>query len=109
MISRPPLISRPLRSMLFSSRLSHTPSPRQIQQQVRLYSERRPRSPTGTFYQTFSRPVAKCLLLALLTYQIAYWGWLKLDQDEQKADLSAQIAKMETQARGLASEMNKSS
>lgn len=34
------------------------------------------------FYKTFTRPVAKVLLMAIFTYQLAYWGWVKLEQDE---------------------------
>ncbi|KAK3378143.1 hypothetical protein B0H63DRAFT_451953 [Podospora didyma] len=44
------------------------------------------KSATGNFYKTFTRPVAKCLLLAMLVYQIAYWGWVKLEQDEIKVE-----------------------
>lgn len=45
-----------------------------------------PPSATGDFYKTFTRPVAKCLLLALFTYQLTYWAWLKLEQDEIKME-----------------------
>lgn len=38
------------------------------------------------FYKTFTRPVLKCLLVAMLTYQLAYFGWVKLEQDETKDD-----------------------
>ncbi|KAF3770700.1 hypothetical protein M406DRAFT_247643, partial [Cryphonectria parasitica EP155] len=38
------------------------------------------------FYKTFTRPVAKVLLMAVFTYQLAYWGWVKLEQDEIRAD-----------------------
>lgn len=37
------------------------------------------------FYKTFSRPIAKVLLMAMFTYQLAYWGWTKLEKDEVKA------------------------
>lgn len=43
-------------------------------------------TPQGEFYKTFTRPVAKTLLLALLTYQIIYWGWAKLEVDEIKQE-----------------------
>lgn len=38
------------------------------------------------FYKTFTRPIAKVLLVAVFTYQVAYWGWLKLEADEVRAD-----------------------
>lgn len=40
----------------------------------------------GNFYKTFTRPVTKVLLMAVFTYQLAYWGWVKLEQDEIRAD-----------------------
>ena len=36
------------------------------------------------FYSTFSRPVAITAMVALLTYQIAYWAWMKLESIGQK-------------------------
>ena len=38
------------------------------------------------FYKTFARPVAKVLLTAVLTYQILYWGWVKLDTEEVRGE-----------------------
>lgn len=38
------------------------------------------------FYKTFTRPVAKCLLLAMFTYQLAYFAWVKLETDEIRDD-----------------------
>ncbi len=38
------------------------------------------------FYKTFTRPVAKCFLLAIFTYQLVYWAWVKLETNEIKAD-----------------------
>ena len=37
------------------------------------------------FYKTFTRPVAKVLLIAVFTYQLIYWSWVKLDTEETKA------------------------
>lgn len=36
------------------------------------------------FYKTFTRPIAKVLLMATFTYQLAYWAWVKLETDEVK-------------------------
>lgn len=38
--------------------------------------------PQTQFYKTFTRPVAKVLILAVFTYQVAYWSWNKLEADE---------------------------
>ncbi|KXX78455.1 Inner membrane assembly complex subunit 17 [Madurella mycetomatis] len=57
----------------------------------------------GAFYKTFTRPVAKCALLAVLTYQLVYFGWTKLVHEEIKADRQAEITKLEAQVRSLQS------
>jgi hypothetical protein len=46
----------------------------------------KPKSATGEFYKTFTRPVAKTILIAILTYQLIYYAWLKLEQDEVKGE-----------------------
>ncbi|OTA04098.1 hypothetical protein A9Z42_0046670 [Trichoderma parareesei] len=38
------------------------------------------------FYKTFTRPIGKVLVLAIFTYQVAYWTWLKLEADEHRAE-----------------------
>ncbi|KAH7318734.1 hypothetical protein B0I35DRAFT_432847 [Stachybotrys elegans] len=59
----------------------------------------KPASETSKFYKQFSRPVAKVLLMAVLTYQVVYWAWVKLETDEiiaqteaTKAELEAKVA-----------------
>ncbi|KAI1169824.1 hypothetical protein F4777DRAFT_592427 [Nemania sp. FL0916] len=59
------------------------------------------------FYKTFGRPIAKVFLMAIFVYQVAYFVWVKLEQDEMRAeaqaiisDLEARIEKLE-QARAL--------
>ncbi|TFB05095.1 hypothetical protein CCMA1212_002436 [Trichoderma ghanense] len=47
------------------------------------------------FYKTFTRPVGKVLVLAIFTYQVAYWTWLKLEADEHRAETDATIAALE--------------
>lgn len=44
------------------------------------------------FYKDFTRPVAKVLLMAMFTYQLAYWGWVKLEQDEIRAEREGEFA-----------------
>ncbi|SPQ21665.1 d6daae13-4e5d-4f9e-9059-6f3f5904714b [Thermothielavioides terrestris] len=55
----------------------------------------------GAFYKTFTRPVAKCALLAVLVYQLVYFGWSKLEADEIKQERQAEIVKLEAQVRAL--------
>ncbi|KAK4110753.1 hypothetical protein N656DRAFT_677946, partial [Canariomyces notabilis] len=45
-----------------------------------------PSQPQSNFYKTFTRPVAKCALLAVFTYQLVYFGWTKLEHEEIKAE-----------------------
>ncbi|PMD34593.1 hypothetical protein L207DRAFT_516750 [Hyaloscypha variabilis F] len=55
----------------------------------------KPVSPHIGFYKTFTRPVAKVLLMATFTYQLAYWGWVKLEKDEIKRSKNAEIEVLE--------------
>ncbi|CAH0024106.1 unnamed protein product [Clonostachys rhizophaga] len=52
---------------------------------ARPYSTKAP-NPTSQFYKTFTRPIAKVVLGAVLTYQLVYWAWVKLETDEIIAD-----------------------
>jgi len=54
-------------------------------------------SPHVGFYKTFTRPVAKVLLMATFTYQLAYWAWVKLEKDEIKREKTAEIENLEKQ------------
>ncbi|MBE3045701.1 hypothetical protein IMZ48_24770 [Candidatus Bathyarchaeota archaeon] len=38
----------------------------------------------SAFYKTFGRPIIKSLLVAMLTYQMIYLLWMKLEADETK-------------------------
>ncbi|KAK3905430.1 hypothetical protein C8A05DRAFT_30776 [Staphylotrichum tortipilum] len=87
-------LARAARSALSSLRNTH-------QHQLRRYSSQQPPSPTAAFYRTFTRPVAKCALLAVFVYQLAYFGWSKLEADEVMEEREAEIAKLEVQARSL--------
>ncbi|RKU41847.1 hypothetical protein DL546_000190 [Coniochaeta pulveracea] len=64
-------------------------------------SATRPKSPTSDFYKTFTRPVAKCLLLAMFTYQLAYFAWVKLETEEIRKKKTAEIAGLEEQVKEL--------
>ena len=39
--------------------------------------------------------MAKVLLMAVFTYQFAYWGWSKLETDEIRAEADATIRDLE--------------
>jgi len=54
-------------------------------------------SPHIGFYKTFTRPIAKVLLMATFTYQLAYWAWVKLEKEEIKRERSAEIEGLEKQ------------
>ncbi|KAK4241266.1 hypothetical protein C8A03DRAFT_30611 [Achaetomium macrosporum] len=82
------------------------------QTQLRRYSQQYQQqpSPTAAFYKTFTRPVAKCALLAVLVYQLVYFGWTKLEVEELKQEREeggvfdhgvAEIIKLEAQVRSL--------
>ncbi|KAK7706270.1 hypothetical protein SLS64_007609 [Diaporthe eres] len=52
----------------------------------RRFASSEPQQPSPLFYKDFTRPVAKVLLTAMFVYQLAYWGWVKLEQDEIRAE-----------------------
>ncbi|KAJ5744066.1 hypothetical protein N7533_008936 [Penicillium manginii] len=53
-------------------------------------------------YKTFMGPFGKVFLGAVLTYQIIYWSWLKLEMDESKLEKNEEMAGLEKKARELA-------
>ncbi|KAG9243620.1 hypothetical protein BJ878DRAFT_110868 [Calycina marina] len=61
----------------------------------------KPVSPHVGFYKTFTRPIAKVLLIATFTYQLAYWGWVYLEKEEIKKEKSDQIGMLEKQLEEL--------
>ncbi|GAB1314357.1 hypothetical protein MFIFM68171_04567 [Madurella fahalii] len=94
-----------IRTALRSRALPSLPQPSaSYPTQLRRYSQNRQQpSATGSFYKTFTRPVAKCALLAVLTYQLVYFGWTKLEHDEIRAERQAEITRLEAQVRSLQS------
>ncbi|CAM1508480.1 Fc.00g053280.m01.CDS01 [Cosmosporella sp. VM-42] len=61
---------------------------------TRGYATKQP-SVTAQFYKQFTRPMAKALLLAVFTYQLTYWSWVKLETDEIRAERDTEIATLE--------------
>ncbi|KAI1864832.1 uncharacterized protein JN550_008652 [Neoarthrinium moseri] len=103
-MARIPALAAPLRRPLSRSIIqSRCGSPwiTQGQQQVqqRLYSDSTTTTttagPSASFYKTFGRPIFKVALLAIFTYQLAYYGWVKLETDEVKGEAAATIADLE--------------
>ena len=43
-----------------------------------------------SFYKTFGRPMAKVFLVAVFTYQLAYYWWVRLEQDEIKREMQGE-------------------
>ncbi|KAI0541004.1 hypothetical protein GGR58DRAFT_498622 [Xylaria digitata] len=54
-----------------------------------------------TFYKTFGRPIAKVFLMAIFTYQVAYYFWVRLEQEEKRAEMQAIISDLETRIEKL--------
>ncbi|ETS80358.1 hypothetical protein PFICI_07887 [Pestalotiopsis fici W106-1] len=61
----------------------------------------RPSQQRPSFWQTFSRPIFKVALMAIFTYQLVYYGWMKLETDEIRADAAATIADLEKRIESL--------
>lgn len=53
------------------------------------------------FYKTFGRPLAKNFLIAVATYQILYFSWLKLESYETKREGEEEVRSVEGELRGL--------
>ncbi|KAJ4145745.1 hypothetical protein LMH87_004582 [Akanthomyces muscarius] len=62
---------------------------------TRTYATEQSGNPTTSFYKTFSRPIAKVMILAVFTYQVAYWSWIKLEADEVRGKIDAEIETLE--------------
>ncbi|KAI1434625.1 hypothetical protein GGR50DRAFT_394794 [Xylaria sp. CBS 124048] len=102
-------IVAPLRKMTLLPR--PTPQPRALRQllpRVRFSSTQGPdeSKPQGslnhtTFYKTFGRPIAKVFLLAIFTYQLAYYFWVRLEMDEMRAETQAIITDLEARIKQL--------
>ncbi|KAF2441291.1 hypothetical protein P171DRAFT_475677 [Karstenula rhodostoma CBS 690.94] len=56
-------------------------------------------SRVGTFYRNNTYPVLKSFLLALFTYQLAYYVWLKLEVVEEKSEQQGTIQGLEEEVK----------
>lgn len=61
-----------------------------------------PKEPSrvGAFYKSFSAPILKCFLGALFTYQLAYFGWMKLETIEEAHEKKTEIKGLQGQLAG---------
>ena len=77
------------------------------------YSIQRPQSLTGlfftqrAFYKSFGRPIAKVFFMALFTYQVLHYTWMKLEAMEEKEEKTAELQGLEGQLRDLAKSTKK--
>ncbi|KIH94284.1 hypothetical protein SPBR_09226 [Sporothrix brasiliensis 5110] len=55
----------------------------------------------SSFFKTFGRPIFKVCLMAIFTYQLVFFGWSKLEQDEIRSDKQAEITALETKVKEL--------
>lgn len=58
-------------------------------------------NPHRNFYRHFGRPVAKNFLIAVATYQVLYWSWLKLEGMETKKRKTEEMHSLEGELRKL--------
>ncbi|KAK8041175.1 hypothetical protein PG994_014182 [Apiospora phragmitis] len=89
--------ARPMRSLsqkVPATTTTTTQSRLLLQQQQhsrRLYSSSEQPSKPQSFNKTFSRPIFKVALMAIFTYQLAYYGWLRLEQNETREELNGKL------------------
>ncbi|OJD31143.1 pantetheine-phosphate adenylyltransferase family protein [Diplodia corticola] len=109
----PPLLPHRTTSALAAAAASRTPWPLGLRAGRRSSSYQPPTPPKQeksstyanaqrAFYRDFGAPVAKVFLGALVTYQVLYWGWLKLETLETKEEKTAEMASLEAQVRKAA-------
>ncbi|KEQ84122.1 hypothetical protein M438DRAFT_346190 [Aureobasidium pullulans EXF-150] len=60
-----------------------------------------PDNPHRAFYKSFGRPIAKVFFMALFTYQVLHYTWMRLESMEEKEEKSAELQGLEGQLREL--------
>ncbi|KAH0363545.1 hypothetical protein KCU65_g7377, partial [Aureobasidium melanogenum] len=60
-----------------------------------------PENPHRAFYKSFGRPIAKVFLMALFTYQVLHYGWLRLEAMEEKEEKTTELQSLEGQLREM--------
>ncbi|KAM0690302.1 hypothetical protein Q7P36_009069 [Cladosporium allicinum] len=93
------------RAPIFQHRMQSTYQPPEAPK-----TEETPKSnPHRDFYKYRSRPVFKAALIAIFTYEILYWGWLKLESIETKHDVEGEIKSLENELRHLTKDKTEAS
>ncbi|CAK7241850.1 MAG: hypothetical protein STHCBS139747_003321 [Sporothrix thermara] len=54
----------------------------------------------SSFFKTFGRPITKVCLMAVFTYQLVFFGWTKLEQDEIRSERQ-EISLLEAKVKDL--------
>ncbi|KAG9512729.1 hypothetical protein KCV07_g9251, partial [Aureobasidium melanogenum] len=60
-----------------------------------------PENPHRAFYKSFGRPIAKVFLMALFTYQVLHYAWLRLESMEEKEEKTTELQGLEAQLRDM--------
>ncbi|RDI79567.1 hypothetical protein Vi05172_g10444 [Venturia inaequalis] len=66
-----------------------------------------PVNPHRAFYKAWGIPLVKVFLGAMFTYQVLYYGWLKLESIEQKKEKDAEMKLLEGQLAELTASKKK--
>jgi hypothetical protein len=59
------------------------------------------------FYKSFGRPIAKVFFMALFTYQVLHYSWMRLESMEEQEEKTAELQGLEGQLRELAKSTKK--
>ena len=63
--------------------------------------QRIPISPHRAFYTSFARPIAKVFCVSIVTYQLVYYTWVKLEVVEKKNEMKGDIMKLEAEVQRM--------
>lgn len=84
--------ARPLRNLTQRLPSPAALTPRATTQSLvppsRFYSSSPAEPEHKSFIKVFGRPIFKVALMAIFTYQLAYYGWLRLEQNETREVLN---------------------
>ncbi|KAI4844464.1 hypothetical protein E4T44_06176 [Aureobasidium sp. EXF-8845] len=83
------------------------PLRQQLNYQPPTPSEPEPDNPHRAFYKSFGRPIAKVFFMALFTYQVLHFTWLKLESMEEKEEKTAELEGLEGELRAVAKNVKK--
>ncbi|KAJ4344476.1 uncharacterized protein N0V89_012218 [Didymosphaeria variabile] len=64
-------------------------------------------SRVGTFYRNNTYPVLKSFLVALFTYQLAFYVWLKLEVVEEKSEQQGAIRGLEEEVKKMVAQQKR--